>query len=229
MPEAGTGSAAKRPRRSMLLVTGANAALLEAALTSEADIVCVDFEDTVTDKSAAHELLRSALRREGRAEIAVRLNPVSTEEGLGDLLMLRSLSTGPAMVVMTMVVDPFEVKLVAKMLWGVALMVIIETPQALEQAAQIALASPAVEALWLGGKDLSYALGCDRVKGLAWARGRVVQAAAVAGLPVFDDIYRPFDDFEGLAAACRAGRELGLHAKVTIDAGQIPVINRQLT
>jgi citrate lyase subunit beta/citryl-CoA lyase len=216
-------------RRSMILVTGGSLTKLEEALRSEADIVCVDFEDTVTVKADAHVLLRAAMAHGHLGEIAVRLNPVTTTEGLQDLVMLAAMPRKPDMLVLTMVVDVFEVELVARIVPGVPIMVIIETAEALEHASALAKASVAVQALWLGGKDLSYALGCDRVLGLEWARGRTVQAAALARITVFDDIYRPFEDLEGLALACAAGRAKGLHAKVTLDARQIPIINSQLS
>ncbi len=212
----------------MALVTGASEVRLQAALESDADIVCVDLEDTVEDKAAARALLRRALAQPHACEIGVRLNPVSTAEGLHDLLLLESLAAQPDLAVLTMVTDPFEVELVARILPRVAIMVIVETAPGLERAAELA-SCPNVESLWLGGKDLSYALGCDRVRGLGWARARVAHAGALAGVKVFDDIYRPFDDFDGLAAACAEGRALGLHAKVTLDPAQVAKINQHLT
>jgi len=83
-----------------------------------------------------------------------------------------------------------------------------------------------VQVLWLGGKDLSEALGCTRTAvGLAAPRASAVHAAALAGLPALDDVYRPFDDLQGLAASCAQGREVGFRGKVTVDARQVDIIN----
>ncbi|WP_459615680.1 aldolase/citrate lyase family protein [Bordetella sp. 2513F-2] len=212
----------------MILVTGADRAGLDAAVQSGADIVCVDLEDTVDDKAAARRLLQVALQQGYAGEIAVRINPVGTKEGLEDLLLLQSLAIRPALVVLTMAEHPGEVRLAARILPDTPLMVIIETAQALDRAPEFLMAATTVQAAWLGGKDLSYALACDRAHGLEWARGRVVVAAAMAGIPVLDDIYRPFEDLQGLAAACADGRARGLHGKVTLDPRQVPVINQAL-
>lgn len=212
----------------MILVTGASEAKLASALASGADVVCVDLEDTVEDKPAARRMLQATLARERRGCIGARLNPVESVEGLTDLLLIAELPVRPDLVVLTMVTNVHEVQLVAKLLPGVPIMVIVETAEGLEIAGQLAQAHPAVCSLWLGGKDLSMALGCDRATGLGWARGRVAAAGAIRQLRVFDDIYRPFEDLAGLAKACREGRAQGLGAKVTLDPGQVATINEAL-
>lgn len=216
----------KPRRRSLVLVTGANAAMLEAALKSEADMVCLDFEDTVQDKPAAHKLAARLLDGSFAGETAIRINPITEPEGLRDLLMLRHMAVRPQLVKLAKVCDPFEVRLAAEMLPGVALMVIIETAQALERASEIARASPAVAGLLMGGKDLSEALGCARSwNGLLWARGRVAQAAATAGIAAYDEPYRPLDDLQGLAETCGKVVEMGYRGKTTVDLRHVPILN----
>jgi citrate lyase beta subunit len=213
-------------RRSIVLITRANEAMLAAALQSNADVICVDFEDTVSDKPAAHRLAHMALASDTRAEVAVRINPLTTEEGLRDLLMLRAMPNPPKLVKLAKVFDPFEVRLAAEMLPGAELLVIVETAQALERAPEIAAASPRVAGLMLGGKDLSEALGCARNwNGLLYARGRLVQAAAMAGVPAFDEPYRPLDDLAGLADTSRKLVDMGFKGKVAVDLGQVDIIN----
>jgi len=191
---------AGRPHRSMMLVTGANRATLDAALRSDADMICLDLEDTVTDKDAAYALIPHLLEHSGPALKSIRLNSMSTEEGLKNLLMVRGMKTKPDMVKLAMVSDPYEVKLAASLLPGMPLVVIIETALALERAQHIAAAAPEVLAISLGGKDLSDSLGCARNwQGLLYARGRVAHAAAIAGVQALDEPYRPLDDLAGLA------------------------------
>jgi (S)-citramalyl-CoA lyase len=217
-----------KARRSLVLVTGANAGMLDAALRSEADVVCLDFEDTVKDKAAAHALVPRLFDGASKSETAIRINPLSEPEGLRDLLLLRQMARLPNIVKMAKVSDPFEVQLAAGMLPGVDLMVIIETAEALERAAEIARSSPSVCGLLMGGKDLSEALGCARTwNGLLYARGRVAHAAATAGIAAYDEPYRPLDDLKGLAETCGRLVEMGYRGKTTVDLGQVPVINEQ--
>ena len=214
------------PRRSKFLVRNASGADLQAALASESDIVCVDLEDTVEDKAAARALAASLKGVQCRAELSLRLNALSTEEGLRDLLMLKEWSWRPPIVVLTKVEDPYEVALAGSLLKGVELYAIIETARGLQLAESIGKASSAVSALLLGGKDLSHALGCARNwEGLAYARGRLIHAAALAGVEAHDEPYRPLEDLEGLAETCRKARAMGYAGKATVDLRHVPVIN----
>ncbi|MEI6720544.1 MAG: aldolase/citrate lyase family protein [Betaproteobacteria bacterium] len=217
------------PRRSKILVRGASRQELDAALASEVDIICVDLEDTVADqdKDAARRLTADLMASGTRAETSVRINAVSTAEGLQDLLMLREWKVRPALVVITKVCDPYEIRLAAQMLPGTELFAIIETAEGLEAAADIARASPALTALLLGGKDLSHSLGCERSwEGLHWARGRLVQAAALGGVHAHDEPYRPLDDLEGLEVTCKRVKAMGYKGKATVDLRHVPIINR---
>lgn len=214
--------------RSLILVTGASAGGLRAARESGADIVCIDLEDTVPPpaRAAARGLLVQALAQapdpaDGACGWGVRINPLSSADGVDDLLWLRTLSRPPRWVVLTMAVDPYELRLVERLLPTARRMLIVETAEALHRLPAFV---PHADALWLGGKDLSAALGCSRAHGLGAARARTV--AAVAGrVPVFDDVHRPFDDLDGLRAACAASRELGWTARVTLDPRQVAVIH----
>jgi citrate lyase beta subunit len=216
------------PRRSKILVRGASRQEYDAALASEVDIVCVDLEDTVADKDkdAARKLAADLLSCGARAETSVRINALSTPDGLRDLLMLREWKVLPAIVVVTKVNNPYEIQLAAQMLPGTELFAIIETAEGLEAAADIARASPSLSALLLGGKDLSHSLKCERNwEGLHWARGRLVQAAALGGIEAHDEPYRPLEDLEGLAVTCRKVKAMGYKGKATVDLRHVPIIN----
>ncbi len=210
----------------MVLVTGANGAMLDEALASRADIVCLDLEDTVEDKAAARALLPRLLAADFGGEASVRINPLSEAQGLRDLLWLRDMERSPPLVKLTKVEDPFEVRLAADILPGAEFMVIIETARALDRAADIGRASPAIAGLLMGGKDLSQSLRCARSwNGLLYARGRVAHAAAIAGVGAYDEPYRPLEDLKGLADTCAKLREMGYRGKTTVAVPQVDVIN----
>src|ERR1700689_4456043 len=82
-------SPSTRPRRSVLFMPGSNARALEKARELPADGLIFDLEDAVAPdvKEAAREAVAAALRQGGygRRELVLRVNPLDTDWGEGDL------------------------------------------------------------------------------------------------------------------------------------------------
>jgi citrate lyase beta subunit len=215
------------------LITGGDAATLETAVASGAPSVCLDLEDTVpaAGKDAARALLpRLLAQSRGRCRSAVRLSPLSTRHGLDDLRWLLDAPALPDAVMLAKVDAAADVRLFDQLLTGraaaVRLHVIIETAAALAEAAAIAGASPRIEALVFGGKDLSTDLGCARAwEPLLYARSRVVHAAALARVAAFDEPYNPRDDLDGLRATAERVKALGFRGKAAVDLRHVAIIN----
>ena len=111
-----------------------------------------------------------------------------------------------------------------------ALHVLIETAEALEQASAIAAASQRLEMLLFGGVDLATELRATTGwEALSYARGRIVHAAALAGLDVMDMPYLAVDDPDGLAAESARARDMGFGGKAAIHPAQVNVINQAFT
>lgn len=106
---------------------------------------------------------------------------------------------------------------------------LIETGRGLGAAEAIA-AHPSVVAIAFGGADLA----ADLHASLAWepmlfARSRIVQAAAAAGIAAFDVPFLDIHDAEGLRKETVAARALGYSCKLAIHPGQISTINAVFT
>lgn len=88
-----------RPRRSLLFVPGLRPDRFAKALDSGADIVCVDIEDAVPlpRKQEARELTLPVFAEDTHphVETMVRVNPLSTPDGLKDILALRDCAAPP--------------------------------------------------------------------------------------------------------------------------------------
>jgi citrate lyase beta subunit len=212
----------------VLLSTGADADILRVNAACGADVLCIDLEDTVTDKDAARRLAAAFHADPGPHAGArgIRMNPLSEEDGLRDVLMLRSASWRPDLVVLTKVLHAHEIRLATELLPCCELIALIETAEAVEHAAEIGRMSPRLKALMFGGKDLALALGSERRwEALLYGRGRVVNAAASCGLPPLDENYRPLGDLEGLARASTLSRAMGFRGRLTIEARHVPIIN----
>src|SRR5262249_39763399 len=83
---------------------------------------------------------------------------------------------------------------------------------------------PAVASIGLGESDLRSDLGLRGGEaGLAYARGRIVQAARAAGLPSPSmSVWTDLRDPDGLASSCRVGLGLGLLGRAAIHPARLP-------
>ena len=218
----------------------------EKGLHSRADGVVLDLEDAVAvqDKDLARQQVfdwlvthRHSLAGENRAMVAVRLNPMGSAFFPADeaalLNALRS-GHGPDGVMMPKVESASEM---AKMLerWGAQcerlpwVMALIETARGLEHVTAIAQAHPRVVALGFGAADLAADLGCEMSwEPMLYPRSRMVQAAALARLALFDVPYLDIRNPEGLAAETRRVQALGFTGKLAIHPDQVPVIVQAL-
>jgi (S)-citramalyl-CoA lyase len=152
---------------------------------------------------------------------ALRLNHVTTEAGLQDLLALRGASK-PAVVVLpkTESVTEIEIALAHLITDGRAptIVAMIESGRGLAAADEIAR-HPAVGALAFGGADLA----ADLHATLAWepmlfARSRIVQAAASAGIAAWDVPFLDIHDLGGLKRETGAAKALGYVCKLAIGS-----------
>jgi citrate lyase subunit beta / citryl-CoA lyase len=229
-------SASVRPRRSILFLPGSNPRALDKARSLPADGLIFDLEDAVAPdaKETARAGVAAALAAGGYAprELVLRVNPLETAWGHADLACA---ATSPIDAVLLPKVEAAErVRLVAELLHSfgapprLALWCMIETPRGVLAAAEIADATPRVEALVLGTSDLTKDLHAretrDRLP-LLTALGLVLLAAHAYGRAVLDGVHLDLADAEGFAAACRQGRELGFDGKTLIHPQQIEPAN----
>lgn len=221
-------------RRSLLFVPGLRPDRFPKALASGADMVCVDLEDAVAPprkgEARALSLPLFADPAPAGVETVLRLNPLSTAEGLEDVLALRGCPAPPPAAMLTKIGSAEEVRLYDRLLDGacarIRYHVIVETADGLANAHRIAAASGRVASLLFGAVDLSADLRCAQSwEALLHARSRVVHAAARAGLDLIDVPWLSFDDREGLEAEARAAAALGFTGKAAIHPDQIPVVN----
>lgn len=223
-----------RPRRSLLFVPGLRPDRFAKALEAGADIVCVDIEDAVPlpRKEEARELTLP-LFADGphpHVETMVRINPLSTPDGLRDILALRACAAPPAAVMLAKPGSAAEIRLYDELLQGscagIRFHVIIESTDGLANVMEIASASPRIDSLLFGAVDMSADLRAAKTwETLLYARSRIVHAAARYGLDLLDVPYLNLDDEAGLRKEAEMSDALGFTGKAAIHPKQIPVIN----
>lgn len=229
-------------RRTMLFLPGNNPNMIMNGGLLGADSIIFDLEDAVApdQKDAARDLVRSALSTLdfGRCEIIIRINALDTEyweEDLEEMIPLR-----PAMIMPTKVSGADYIqKLDRRMgeieaknglpVGDIRLVPLLETTLGIENAYEIATASPRMEALYLGAEDLTADLRCRRTKEgaeIAYARGRLVCAARAAGIEAYDTPFTDVEDLEGLEADARLAKGLGYTGKAVISPRHVECVNR---
>lgn len=215
-----------RPVRTLLYVPGDRPERVVKALASDADVVIVDLEDAVRAeaKGAARAQLPALLAGvdPGRG-VQVRINALSSSWAVDDLAVVAGLPADVG-VRIPKCEDPPALVDLNRRLGSRALHVLVESALGVEVAYDLAR-SAGVASIGLGEADLRADLGVIENAGLLWARARVVNAAAAAGLPapamsVFADVA----DLDGLRRSCEVGRRLGFLGRAAIHPRQLPVI-----
>ena len=228
-------------RRSMLFLPGNTPNIIVNGEILGADAVILDLEDAVApaEKDSARILVRNAIRYMGfgKCEVIVRINAIDTaywQKDLDAIIPVRpSLIMPPktACADDVLAVDAYITRLEEKLgleHGAVGLIPLIETALGVENAFQIASASPRVKAIFLGGEDLTADLRCKRTKEgqeIFYARSRMVVAARAAGVEVYDTPFTDVNDDEGIYTDAQLAKSLGFTGKASISPRHVKAIN----
>lgn len=225
-----------RPRRSVLYMPSSNERALEKAKTLPVDALILDLEDAVAPdaKEQSRENACAAARsgEYGRRELTIRVNGLGSQWHDADLSA--AAGAGPDAIVVPKVGSADEVRaLVAAMeaagapartrLWAM-----VETPEAVLHAEEIARASSRLACLVLGTNDLYKELGATFAPGraaIATSLQLALLGARAAGVAVLDGVFNDVSDAGGFLAEARQGRELGFDGKTLIHPAQVGPAN----
>ena len=211
--------------------------LYNKAVKTGSDIVCLELEDGIAaqDKASARdkvvEFLEWNMTEDNTAEQVIRVNPISTSEGMKDLLALLKCNHPPTSIMFPKINSSDEVSLIDNLFEDfkvpTRIQIIIETNQGLEGAFEIAQSSKRIDALFFGGVDMAAELRCALDwDALSYARSRVVHAAAAAELDVLDVPFLDLSDLKGLKQEALKAKTLGFTGKGAIHPSQIDIINQ---
>jgi citrate lyase subunit beta/citryl-CoA lyase len=221
----------RSPRRSLLFAPGSDEHMLEKALSVGADAVIADLEDAVApmrkEEARAH-VVAWLSEDAGGTERVVRINPPGTPWFEDDLAAVHAEAD-------TLLLPKTEsAKQVAGLAGGeVPVIALIETAAGVLAAADVAAASPQVEALCFGHVDFARDLDLfqpDPREGLLLhARCQVVLAAKAAGKLAIDTVHPDVRNTKGFEAATADARTLGFDGKLCIHPIQVTEANRAFT
>ena len=225
--------------RTMLFTSGHNQAFIDKAFQSKADCIVLDLEDAVPAdrKKDARILTRKVLESDqlDQRPVFVRINPMETGITLVDLdaVACRQLSgfVYPK-AYSARDVEAFSAQLaLIEMNLGMDkehfdIIVLMETPEAVLSAMEIAKASKRVVGLLYGCEDfitdMRGAHGPDG-RSLLVPRHMVSMAARAAGILPIDTPFVKVHDPEGLQEHISQAKELGFEGMLVMSPRQIEV------
>jgi citrate lyase subunit beta / citryl-CoA lyase len=229
-----------RPLRSLLFAPANHARRTEKALSLDADAVILDLEDAcpVAEKIATRQLAAAAMTRSRTGIGYVRVNPLSTEFGYGDIVAV----VGPGIdgIVLPKVESAQELAtadwLIAQIerdkglpVGAIDLLPILETGKGVAAVNAIASAGTRTKRLAFGAGD--FTLDMD----LKWSReeselmhyrSSLVLASRANGLEApLDTVWVNLPDKEGLATSAERVRGMGFQGKLCIHPDQVAIVN----
>ena len=248
---AGDSTMGVRRRRSELATPASSPKMLAKAVDAGADLVFMDLEDACAPAAkvdARYNVVTMLNDADwGDTVRAVRVNGLDTVWCHDDVVDIVSQAGQNLDVIIVpkarqardvwwfdVLLSQLEAKLGLRRRIG--LEVLIEEAEGLENAAEIAKASPRLEAIILGAGDLSASLHARvdtnfqpviAYPGDFWhyARAKVVAAARAAGIDAIDYPFPNFRDAPAYARDCELASALGFDGKWCIHPSQIPVAN----
>lgn len=218
--------------RSIICTPGVNPEQFEKGFLAGSDAVLLDLEDSVPmehKELARNNVAEFLANRKNNRLWAVRLNKLSSMNGLSDVMALLKNDARPDMVVFSKAESAYEVEMVHRLFSENGLDIdcsaVIETARGMANINEIAN-SPKVKMLFFGAADFSLDLSIKfSWRSLEQARFQVVLAAASANVVATDAPYFQLNSMDGLAHECNASRGMGFTCKVALNPDQITVIN----
>ncbi|OMJ25287.1 Citrate lyase subunit beta [Smittium culicis] len=231
----------KKIRRSLLFVPICDEEAITKSLSTEADLVIYDMEDTVPlelkIKSREKILSIIDLPRSSRSEIGVRINSIGSGYELDDLYTVLK-SDKVSVLLIPKVESPSDLHFVTNIIDTVAsesvksritLIAAIETSLAMMNVKEIATCCNRLDTLMFAVHD--YCISAEITRSaknpeLYFARSLVSNAAHAYGLECIDMINTDQVTEEEFKEECIAGYRMGFSGKQAICDEQIDTIHR---
>ncbi len=232
-----------KPIRSFLFVPGNKASWIEKSVSSKADALILDLEDSVpvAQKVEAREIVKSKLEwlASQKQRVWVRINRSPHLYDFDDILAV--IGTHVEGVMISKPCGPEDIDTVSSMLSeaeyrkgvpiGMTLVVpLLETARSLQFAYEIALRDrvPAIVGSTAKNGDVARALGTvwsAEGRETQYFKSRVVMAARAAGKLPIGGVWQQVHDLEGLRAGAVRDRALGMSGELILHPSNVPAVN----
>ncbi len=226
--------------RSKLFVPASRPELFSKALSSAADAISFDLEDAVEEgqKGVARQFLIDFFKTsqaQTTKAIVVRINAMDTAHYAADLEAV--VCSAVQIINLPMVESVAAVRDLSARIGKletdrhltrpIGILVNIESPRGLRQAAELALADPRVVGLQIGFGDLfgPYGIESGEPSATQVVRVLVKMAAAEAGVDAYDGAYVDIANPDGFTLDAQAAYRLGFAGKSCIHPSQVGLAN----
>jgi citrate lyase subunit beta / citryl-CoA lyase len=220
--------------RSLLFVPADSEKKIPKALASEADVVILDLEDSVSlaakpkARSLAREILTSP---RGGSKLFVRVNALKSGLIADDLEAVAA--ARPDGLLLPKSESGADVKQLNAMAKLPVIAIATETAAAMFNLGTYGDCGPELLGLTWGMEDLAAALGAQSNRDAHGrptapydlARTLCLIGARAAGVEPVDGVYANFRDLAGLEAQCRDAVRDGFTAKLCIHPDQVAIVN----
>jgi citrate lyase subunit beta/citryl-CoA lyase len=224
--------------RSLLFVPADSERKIAKALSSGADAVILDLEDSVAlaAKPAAREIAAATLRGRGKnPKLFVRINALASGLAENDIAAIRD--AAPDALVLPKAEGGTDVKRLLAMADIPVIAIATETARAVFQLGTYDDCDGRLLGLTWGMEDLAAALGAQTnrdetgqpTEPYRLARNLCLIGARAAGVAPIDGVYVNFRDTAGLERQCREAVRDGFTAKLCIHPDQVAIINQVFT
>jgi len=230
--------------RSLIFVPGINPRFVDKAKKLNADIICLDLEDSVlpAEKVTARKMIVKALRQRAQYNLTknvyVRIN--SPESGISGKDLISTIQKGLDGIVVPKVNEESELVELSGLITEleqkrrieknrIKLMPSIESAKGIVNAYSIARADLRVNALIFGLYDFLHDMHLDYVDndvtGYSYARMKIPVDARAAGVVAIDAIWQKVDDIAGLRNDAESAKRLGYVGKSIIHPSHIEPVH----
>ncbi len=226
--------------RSILFVPADRPERFEKAMTSAADALILDLEDSVAPekKTFARNAVREFLSGTHAKPVAVRVNPLGSDFISGDLDALNGIS--PDGIILPKAEGASDLKRLDELYPGQlppVLPVATETPAAIFELGTYREVSHHLMGLTWGAEDLPAAIGASTSREsdgrytspYEMVRNLSLFAAHAASVPAIETVYPNIKDEAGLSDYAARGRRDGFTAMMAIHPVQCAIINDAFT
>ena len=217
---------------------------VEKAFLLDADAVILDLEDAcaVSEKEASREKVVEALAKPRNCLGYVRINPLGSHYGFGDILGV--VQKGVDGILLPKTESARDIQIADWMIGrlererglkegAIDLMPLIETGKGLGNLREILGAKTRIRRVAFGAGDFSLDMNLqwttDELEFLPY-RNEIVMLSRWAGLePPIDTVWINLQDTVGFAQSAQRAKQLGFQGKLCIYPDQVPVVNDAFT
>ena len=226
--------------RSKLFVPASRPKLFAKAMASAADAISFDLEDAVEEgkKGFARQALVDFFEKnqtQNTKAIVIRINAIDATHYAADLEAVVSSAVQiinlpmaeSAAAIRDLSARMSQLEAERRIARPIGILVNIESPTGLRQAAELALADPRVVGLQIGFGDLfgPYGIESGEVSATQVVRVLVKMAASEAGIDAYDGAYVDIANPDGFTLDAQAAYRLGFAGKSCIHPSQVGLAN----